>query len=105
MAALEAGRDVLFDIDWQGATSIADKAPADSVRVFILPPTMADLRRRLVARAQDSDLVIERRLERAAGEVGREATYEEVKGLRRESLALKEAVANHTLENRLLKKA
>ena len=47
MAAVEAGRDVLFDIDWQGAMSIAASAPDDVVRVFILPPTMADLARRL----------------------------------------------------------
>ncbi len=78
MAALEQGRDVLFDIDWQGASSVADKAPADSVRVFILPPTMADLRRRLVARAQDSDAVIERRLERAAGEIAKWGLYDYV---------------------------
>ena len=77
MAALEAGRDVLFDIDWQGANAIAARAPGDVVRVFILPPTMADLRRRLTARAQDSDEVIRRRLDRAAGEIAHwgEADY------------------------------
>ena len=69
LAALEAGRDVLFDIDWQGARSVVAKAPEDAVRVFILPPSMLDLRRRLVARAQDSDAVIEGRLLRAAGEI------------------------------------
>ncbi len=69
LAALEAGRDVLFDIDWQGARSVVAKAPADAVRVFILPPSMPDLRRRLVARAQDSDAVIAGRLARAAGEI------------------------------------
>ena len=69
MAALEAGRDVLFDIDWQGARSVTAKAPEDVVRVFVLPPSMPDLRRRLVARAQDSDAVIAGRLERAAGEI------------------------------------
>ena len=69
MAALEAGRDVLFDIDWQGARAVTDKAPEDVVRVFVLPPSLPDLRRRLVARAQDADDVIERRLQRAAGEI------------------------------------
>jgi guanylate kinase len=69
MAALERGHDVLFDIDWQGAASVASQAPDDVVRVFILPPSMHDLRRRLEARAQDSQAVIERRLERAASEI------------------------------------
>ena len=69
LAALEAGRDVLFDIDWQGARSVVSKAPEDAVGVFVLPPSMTDLSRRLVARAQDSDAVIARRLARAAGEI------------------------------------
>ncbi len=57
-AALAAGKDVLFDIDWQGAKSIADKMPNDSVRVFVLPPSWSDLSRRLHARAQDSEEII-----------------------------------------------
>ena len=69
LAALEAGRDVLFDIDWQGARAVSAKAPDDVVRVFVLPPSMTDLRRRLVARAQDADDVIQRRLRRASGEI------------------------------------
>jgi guanylate kinase len=69
MDALEQGRDILFDIDWQGAMEIAGKAKEDVVRVFILPPTMADLGRRLHARAQDAADVIERRLGRARGEI------------------------------------
>ena len=78
MAALEAGRDVLFDIDWQGAEQVAAKAPDDVVRVFILPPTMADLRRRLFARAQDGAEVIERRLARAPGEIAKWGAYDYV---------------------------
>ena len=78
MAALEAGRDVLFDIDWQGAAQIAQKAPADVVRVFILPPTMAELSRRLHARAQDHEDVIQRRLGRAYGEIERAGDYDYV---------------------------
>ena len=78
MAALEAGRDVLFDIDWQGAMSIASSAPGDVVRVFILPPSMADLSRRLHARAQDADDVIERRLGRAYGEIAMWGEYDYV---------------------------
>jgi guanylate kinase len=67
--ALDEGRDVLFDIDWQGARNVAAEAPADVVRVFILPPSMAELRRRLVTRAQDAADVIERRLTRARDEI------------------------------------
>ena len=62
MAALEAGKDVLFDIDYQGAEQVAERAPDDSVRVFVLPPSWSDLARRLHARAQDSESVIEQRL-------------------------------------------
>ena len=78
MAAVEAGRDVLFDIDWQGAMSIAASAPGDVVRVFILPPTMADLSRRLHARAQDAEDVIQRRLGRAYGEIAMWGEYDYV---------------------------
>jgi guanylate kinase len=77
-AALEAGRDVVFDIDWQGARQIASKAPADVVRVFVLPPSMADLARRLHARAQDSEEVIARRLSRAKDEIAMWAEYDYV---------------------------
>ncbi len=78
LAALADGGDVLFDIDWQGAMSVAAQAPADVVRVFVLPPSMADLRRRLYARAQDGAEVIERRLARAHGEIRMWAEYDYV---------------------------
>ena len=67
--ALAEGRDVLFDIDWQGARDIAEKCPDDAVRVFILPPSLEELRRRLVTRSQDDDEVIERRIQNAKGEI------------------------------------
>src|ERR1700736_4274151 len=54
-AALAAGQDVLFDIDWQGTQQLREKARADVVSVFILPPSAADLEKRLHSRAQDSD--------------------------------------------------
>ena len=76
--ALADGQDVLFDIDWQGAMSIAAGLPLDVVRVFILPPSMAELRRRLHTRAQDAEDVIERRLGRAAGEIRMWAEYDYV---------------------------
>jgi len=69
MGRIEAGRDVLFDIDWQGARQIAGNALDDVVRVFILPPSMAEMSRRLHARAQDREDVIQRRLGRAYGEI------------------------------------
>jgi guanylate kinase len=78
MASLATGQDVLFDIDWQGAMSIAAGAPDDTVRVFILPPSMADLRRRLYSRAQDHHDVIERRLGRAKGEIRMWGEYDYV---------------------------
>jgi guanylate kinase len=77
-AALDAGKDVLFDIDWQGAEQIAAKMPVDTVRVFILPPSMHELARRLHARAQDSQKVIEGRLERAYGEIAQWRAYDYV---------------------------
>src|SRR5262245_52306232 len=53
MDALTVGRDVLFDIDWQGTQQLGDKAPGDLVTVFVLPPSVPELKRRLDARAQD----------------------------------------------------
>ena len=57
-AALSAGQDMLFDIDWQGTQQLREKAGEDVVSVFILPPSAADLEQRLHSRAQDSDAVI-----------------------------------------------
>ncbi|WKL56373.1 guanylate kinase [Asticcacaulis sp. ZE23SCel15] len=76
--ALSQGKNVLFDIDWQGAQRISVKAPSDVVRVFILPPSMSELKRRLVVRAQDGMDVIERRLSRAKGEIAHWAEYDYV---------------------------
>ena len=67
--ALAEGRDVLFDIDWQGARDVAEKCPGDAVRVFVLPPSLEELRRRLITRSQDADDVIERRIRNAKGEI------------------------------------
>lgn len=78
MAALEAGKDVMFDIDWQGARQIAEQAPADSVRVFILPPSWPDLARRLHARAQDSVEVINQRLDLGKREITHWGEYDYV---------------------------
>jgi len=66
--ALAQGRDVLFDIDWQGTRQLLDKMRDDVVTVFVLPPTAAELKSRLVRRAEDSDGVIAERLRNAAEE-------------------------------------
>jgi len=78
MAAMDAGKDVMFDIDWQGAQQIAADCPEDSVRVFILPPSWRDLARRLHARAQDSLEVIEQRLELGKREIEHWGEYDYV---------------------------
>ena len=65
LAALEAGRDVLFDVDWQGHRLLRAALPEDVVGVFLLPPSIAELERRLRARAQDTDEEIARRMEKA----------------------------------------
>ena len=68
-AALSAGQDVLFDIDWQGTQQVHQKASIDVVRVFILPPSAADLEKRLHTRAQDSEEVIRGRMKKAGDEM------------------------------------
>jgi len=75
-AALSAGQDVLFDIDWQGTQQLREKARADVVSVFILPPSAADLEKRLHSRAQDSQDVIRKRMSRASHEMSHWAEYD-----------------------------
>lgn len=74
--ALEAGRDVLFDIDWQGTQQLRQRAESDLVSVFILPPSTADLERRLHSRAQDSPEVVAKRMSKAADEISHWAEYD-----------------------------
>ncbi|WP_120496406.1 guanylate kinase [Kiloniella sp. EL199] len=73
---LASGQDVLFDIDWQGTQQVAAKAPNDIVRVFILPPSLQELERRLYARAQDSEEVVKGRMAKAADEMSHWAEYD-----------------------------
>ena len=75
-AALVAGRDVLFDIDWQGTQQLREKARADVVSVFILPPSASELEKRLHSRAQDSAEVIRGRMSRASHEMSHWAEYD-----------------------------
>jgi guanylate kinase len=77
-AALKGGRDVLFDIDWQGTQQLHAAMGEDLVRVFILPPSMAELRHRLDMRGTDTEDVIEGRMRRAAGEISHWAEYDYV---------------------------
>ncbi|KQN34206.1 guanylate kinase [Sphingomonas sp. Leaf407] len=77
-AMLSAGKDVLFDIDWQGAQQLFQIAGGDVVRVFILPPSMAELHQRLIARNTDSAQVIDGRMARAAAEVSHWDGYDYV---------------------------
>jgi guanylate kinase len=75
-AALNAGRDMLFDIDWQGTQQLKEKGREDLVTVFILPPSTRDLEKRLITRAQDSPEVVARRMAKAADEMSHWAEYD-----------------------------
>lgn len=77
-AALSRGSDVLFDIDWQGTQQLRQRARDDVVSVFILPPSMPELERRLRARAADEEAVIARRMARAADEISHWDAYDYV---------------------------
>jgi guanylate kinase len=74
--ALAEGRDVLFDIDWQGTQQLREAARADLVSIFVLPPSIAALERRLRARAQDSDEEVGRRMAKAADEMSHWPEYD-----------------------------
>ncbi len=74
--ALAEGRDVLFDIDWQGARQLVKKMREDVVTVFVLPPSAAELRARLERRAEDSGATIARRLRNAAEEIAHWREYD-----------------------------
>lgn len=77
--AIEAGRDVLFDIDWQGAQQIVNSAlGAHTLSVFILPPSIAELRRRLEGRGQDSAEVITKRMQKSWDEISHWGAYDYV---------------------------
>ena len=75
---LKNGQDYLFDIDWQGTQQLKQKDDQDVVTVFVLPPSLEELRRRLEERAQDSETVIDSRMERARAEISHWAEYDYV---------------------------
>jgi len=74
--ALSQGRDVLFDVDWQGTQQLAENALNDLVSVFILPPSIEELERRLHSRAQDSDEVVAKRMAKATSEMSHWREYD-----------------------------
>ena len=74
--AVAAGRDVLFDIDWQGTQQLKEQGRDDLVTVFILPPSTRDLERRLITRAQDSPEIVAQRMAKAADEMSHWAEYD-----------------------------
>lgn len=75
---LKAGKDIIFDIDWQGTQQLAQLARTDLISVFILPPSTEELERRLRSRAQDEETVVERRMAGAATEMSHWAEYDYV---------------------------
>jgi len=76
--ALGDGRDVVFDIDWQGAQQLTQAAADDLVKIFILPPNMRELEKRLRTRAQDSDEVISKRMAKSENEISHWPEYDYV---------------------------
>jgi guanylate kinase len=76
--ALVSGRDVLFDIDWQGTQQLKERAREDLVSIFVLPPSHAELERRLKARAEDPDDVVAKRMAKAADEISHWPEYDYV---------------------------
>ena len=83
--ALASGRDVLFDIDWQGTQQLRQTARSDLASIFILPPAVEELERRLRGRAQDSDDVVRKRMAKAGDEMSHWPEYDYI-------------VVNHTLD-------
>jgi guanylate kinase len=76
--ALQAGRDVLFDIDWQGTQQLGAAMEEDLVRIFILPPSAEELRERLIGRAQDSASTVAKRMAKASAEISHWPEYDYV---------------------------
>ena len=77
-AALDAGQDILFDVDWQGAQQLRERMPSDLVQVFVLPPSASELHDRLRSRASDPEDVVLHRMSRASDEMSRWSEYDYV---------------------------
>ncbi len=98
--ALAQGRDILFDIDWQGTQQLKEKAREDVVSIFILPPSRSELERRLKSRAQDSAETVAKRMAKANDEISHWAEYDYV--IVNDDIGLAEArIADVVLAERL----
>ena len=75
-SSLSQGQDVIFDVDWQGTQQLSENAAQDMVRIFILPPSMEELERRLHSRAQDSSEVVKKRMAEAVSEMSHYPEYD-----------------------------
>lgn len=75
---MNSGKDVLFDIDWQGAMTLKEKMPDKIVSIFILPPSLKELERRLRLRAQDSEEIVQNRMKKASFEISKYFLYDYV---------------------------
>ena len=103
LEALTAGRDVLFDIDWQGTQQLRQQVREDVVTIFVLPPSRAELERRLHTRAQDSAEVVAKRMAKADDEISHWAEYDYV--VVNEDVARAQAQVETILEAERLKRA
>ncbi|MGH7109052.1 MAG: guanylate kinase [Stellaceae bacterium] len=92
-AAIAAGRDIVGDVDWQGAQQLSESVPGDLVKVFILPPSLATLEQRLRARAQDSAAVVAARMAKSAEEMSHWSEYDYVVVNREVEKSVQEAAA------------
>jgi guanylate kinase len=101
--ALNEGRDILFDIDWQGTQQLKEKAREDVVSVFILPPSRAELERRLHTRAQDAPNIVAERMAKANDELSHWAEYDYV--IVNEDIRLAESKIAHIVESERHKRA
>ena len=103
LEALTAGRDVLFDIDWQGTQQLRQQVREDVVTIFVLPPSREELERRLHTRAQDSAEVVAKRMAKANDEISHWAEYDYV--IVNEDIALAQAQVETIMKAERLKRA
>jgi guanylate kinase len=74
--ALDSGKDILFDIDWQGTQQLMNSLQDDLIKVFILPPSAKELEKRLLKRNQDTDVIVKKRMSKASNEISHYAEYD-----------------------------
>ena len=74
--ALDSGKDILFDIDWQGTQQLMNSLQDDLIKVFILPPSAKELEKRLLKRNEDTDVIVKKRMSKASNEISHYAEYD-----------------------------